>query len=174
LQRLANRVQHKCSDFSEICTRWFRIQEHRSIYGPIPPPNGKYVGAIDDSLVSPLTTGDPIIPPKNTLDRSVGRDDFLRTYSPGETLAAVVRLEETTAVILDLESGDPRLVIVGMEISYLRATGSHDCRRWLCLLGMCPQVSLRSARSGASPPSGPYPGGQSSRRANHATPSWSP
>ncbi|KAF9778971.1 hypothetical protein BJ322DRAFT_1024821 [Thelephora terrestris] len=91
--------------------------------------------------------GDPIIPPKNTLDRSVGRDDFLRTYSPGETLAAVVRLEETTAVILDLESGDPRLVIVGMEISYLRATGSHDCRRWLCLLGMCPQVSLRSARS---------------------------
>ena len=51
--------------------------------------------------------------------------EFILEFSPDETLATVARGRENTVTVLDLKSGDPRLIVeTGMEIVGLRVTGS--------------------------------------------------
>ena len=88
---------------------------------PLFSPNGESITMLHDLSVSLWPTGDPIDPP----DQSVVWKDFHPVFSPDETLAAAVRPKENGIIILDLESGDPRLIIdMDMEVSSLRVTGS--------------------------------------------------
>ena len=92
---------------------------------PLFSSNGEFIIAIQDSSVSLWPTRSLILNPYSTLDQSVSRDDFLPAFSLDETLAAIIQPEEKTVTVLNLESGDPRLVIdAGMRISCLRVTGS--------------------------------------------------
>ena len=92
---------------------------------PLFSSNGEFIIAIQDSSISLWPTRSLILNPYSTLDQSVSRDDFLPAFSLDETLAAIIQPEEKTVTVLDLESGDPRLVIdAGMRISCLRVTGS--------------------------------------------------
>jgi hypothetical protein len=85
-------------------------------------PNGESIIMFNDCSVSLWLTGDPIISPSSTQYNE--QDGFLLEISTAEMLATV-ELEEGKVVILDLNSGDPQLVIdVGMQVRCLRATGS--------------------------------------------------
>lgn len=88
-------------------------------------PNGESITMFHDLSVSLWPTEDPIVPLFNTPDHSVNWNDFPPVFSPDETLAATVQREENKVIVLDLESGDPRLVIdMGMEAICLRVTES--------------------------------------------------
>lgn len=68
---------------------------------------------------------DQIIPSPSVSTQPTRQTDFILGFSPSGTLAAVARLEETTATVIDLRSGDPHLTInTGMKILTLRVTES--------------------------------------------------
>ena len=88
-------------------------------------PNGESIVMVLRSTVIVWPTGDPIIPQYSVPDPSFNPRHFLPEFSPDKTLAAVIRPKERKVIILDLVSGNPRLVVeVGMEISCVRVTGS--------------------------------------------------
>ena len=90
---------------------------------PLLSPNGESIVMSFDSSVYLWHTKDPILPrnPTPTTDQR----DIILGFSPNETLAAFVRDRGKTVLILDLQSGDPRLAIdTSMEVKSLGVTGS--------------------------------------------------
>ena len=83
-------------------------------------PNGESIITSDYSTQLWRTT-DPITSlPATQLAK---RTDFILGFSPGRSLAATARLEDNTATVIDLKSGNPQLIIdTGMEICGLGVT----------------------------------------------------
>jgi len=70
-------------------------------------------------------TTDPIDPPSSVPPQPVEQTDFVLAFSPDKSLIATGRLGEGMVTIVDLNSGDPRLIIdTGMKIWGLGLTGS--------------------------------------------------
>lgn len=92
---------------------------------PLLSPNGESI--IIPSGISKFQlwrTEDPN-PSTPDVPKPVGQTSVILEFSPGETLTAVARLRGNTATVLDLRSGDPRLIIdTGMKILGLRAAES--------------------------------------------------
>ena len=89
----------------------------------LPSPNGKSIITSADHETQLWRTTDPITSPSNpTRPR---RTRFLLDFSPDRSLAAVARWEDEVATVLDLKSGEPRLIInTGMRIYGLWVIGS--------------------------------------------------
>ena len=93
--------------------------------GPLLSPNGESIIIPDNMTIQLLRIADPTPSVPSVPTQPTEKTSFIVEFSPGETLAAVVRLEGNTATVLDLESGDPRLIIdAGMKIHGLRVTES--------------------------------------------------
>ena len=92
---------------------------------PLFSPNG-------ESIIEPIppsihiwSTKDQCLPTSSVSIRDSDRFSFILGFSPGGTLAAFVRWTGDTLTVLDLRSGDPRLVIdAGMAIRCLEVTES--------------------------------------------------
>ncbi|KAF9791107.1 hypothetical protein BJ322DRAFT_1104775 [Thelephora terrestris] len=92
---------------------------------PLFSPNGEYIIMLNGFSVNLWPTSDPFTPPSSIPDGHGDRDDFLLEFSADETLAAVVPPEGGRIEIIDLETGDPRLVIeVDISIYCMGLTGS--------------------------------------------------
>jgi len=82
-------------------------------------PDGGSIITSHSSMVQLWRTTDPTPSPAIVPTQSVGH--FILEFSPEETLAAVGRMYGNTATVLDLKSGDPRLIVdAGMKIIGLR------------------------------------------------------
>ena len=92
---------------------------------PLLSPNGESIITSKYSETHKWRIIDPTTPPSNVPTRPARRTDFLLEFSPDKSLAAAARLGDNVATIVDLQSGDPRLVIyTGMKICGLRAAGN--------------------------------------------------
>ena len=88
-------------------------------------PNGKSIVAIDGPIIQLWHTEDPIISTSSALTQPAQQTNFILGFSPNRTMAAVARLEGDIATVLDLESGNPQLVVnTNMKILGLRVTRS--------------------------------------------------
>ena len=84
-------------------------------------PNGKSITAFAYSETRLWYTTDPI----TSLAIVATWGNFILEFSPDRSLAAVARVGKNTATIIDLKSGDPRLVIdTGMGICGLGVTAN--------------------------------------------------
>jgi WD40 repeat protein len=98
------------------------IQSH--IPQPLLSPNGESVIMVENSSVSVCPTREPIISPFSRFHHSCG-DNHLLEFSPDKMFVAVILLKERNITILNLESGDPLLVIdVDIYIVSVRVTAS--------------------------------------------------
>ena len=85
---------------------------------PLLSPNGESIIASDYLATRLWRTTDPITPIIPT--QSVNPVDFILEFSPDRLLAVAARLGHSTVTIIDLKSGDPRLIIdTDMEIGGL-------------------------------------------------------
>lgn len=101
------------------------ISSVRGVISPLISPSGGSIVVLSHSAIQLWHTANPILSAPSVPTRSVDRANSILEFSPDETLAAVARLRETTATVLDLKSGDPRLTVnAGMEILGLRVTRS--------------------------------------------------
>ena len=92
---------------------------------PLLSPNGESIAGLSSSTIQLWRTTDPTSSTPTIPTQSIGTDVFILEFSPDETLAAVARLRENTATVLNLRSGDSRLIIdTGMEIIGLGVTGN--------------------------------------------------
>ena len=92
---------------------------------PLLSPNGKSMIVANGSTVQLWNITDPVTPLPSTPAQPVELTDFILGLSPSETLAVVARLEEKTATVLDLRSGDIHSIInTGVKILALRVTTS--------------------------------------------------
>ena len=92
---------------------------------PLLSPSGESMIMLEYTTIRLWRTSDPSPSLSNAPVQFVEPAGFFLEFSPDETLAAVVRLEEKTATVLDLRSGGPRLVIdTAMKILGMRITGS--------------------------------------------------
>jgi len=88
---------------------------------PFISPDGESIVTVYSSTIQLWRTADLIPSPSIDPTQYVGR--FMLEFSPDETIAAAGRVHGNTATVLDLKSGDPRLVVdAGMGIIGLRAT----------------------------------------------------
>ena len=88
---------------------------------PFISPDGGSIVAVHNSIVHLWRTADPTPPPSIVPTQSVGH--FVLEFSPDGALAAVARVNGNTATVLDLKSGNPRLIVdAGMGIIGLRVT----------------------------------------------------
>ena len=102
-------------DISNIC----------GFTSPLLSPSGESTTALNYSTIQLWRTEDPTTSPSPSSIPTQPAANFILEFSPDETSAAVVRLRETMATVLDLKSGDPRLVVdTGMTVLGLRVTGS--------------------------------------------------
>ena len=70
-------------------------------------------------------TTDPINPPSSVPPQPAERTHFVLAFSPDKSLIATGRLGGNTATIVDLKSGDPRLIVdTGMKICGLGVTAN--------------------------------------------------
>ena len=70
-------------------------------------------------------TTDPINPPSSVLPQPAKQTDFILAFSPDKSFIATGQLGGNIATIVDLKSGDPRLIIdTGVDICGLGVTGS--------------------------------------------------
>ena len=107
-------LHQKLSFLSEI--------EHTS---PLFSPSGELIIGSIPSAIHIWSTKDQYLPTPSVSTRDSDRSNFLLGFSPGGTLAAFVRMMGDTVTVLDLRSGDPRLVIdAGMEVQCLEVTES--------------------------------------------------
>ena len=90
---------------------------------PLLSPSGEIVIASIRPTIHLWTTKDQILS-SNSPTQDGGRN-FILTFSPNETLVAFVRKKRTTVTLLDLGSGEPRLII-----------DAGDMRRGVLCLGM--------------------------------------
>ena len=88
-------------------------------------PNGESIIASKRPETQLWRTTDPVISLSSVPTQPVTETRFILDFSQDESLAAVARLEDNIATIIDLRSGDTRLIIdVGTSIWGLRATGN--------------------------------------------------
>ena len=88
---------------------------------PIFSPDGASLIICQGSTIHLWHTKDPIL----SQSHSVPRSESILGFSPGETLAAFTDKFGNTVTVLDLQSGDPQLVIdVGMGVRCLGVTSS--------------------------------------------------
>ena len=95
--------------------------------GPSFSPDGGSITLQNHSTIQLWpTAGSTLSPsPSPAPTRPTLPAEFILEFSPDKAMAAVTRLGEHIATVLDLNSGDPRLVVdAGEEILALRLTGS--------------------------------------------------
>ncbi|KAF9786457.1 hypothetical protein BJ322DRAFT_788542 [Thelephora terrestris] len=93
--------------------------------GPHLSPNGKSVVVVLGSAIHLWHTKDQDLPLFSVPSQRHAWDSSILVFSPDETLAALGTPLGNTVTILDLRSGDPRLVIdTGMEVECLGMTGN--------------------------------------------------
>ena len=101
------------------------IPSSHRIIGPLLSPNGESI-IIPNKLKILLWRIADLLPTTSSISTEPAEQtNFILEFSPGEILAAVARLQEYTAIVLNLKSGDPQLIIdTGMRILGLRVTES--------------------------------------------------
>ena len=85
-------------------------------------PNGESIIVNFNNTIRLWPTADQIPHPSSipTEQKKNGNYPFIRAFSPNETLAAFARTEGNVVTVLDLQSGDPRVVIdTGMRVGCL-------------------------------------------------------
>ena len=88
-------------------------------------PDGESIITSNDSATQLWRTTDPTNSLSTIPAQLDDPPDFILEFSPDRSLAAVTRLGDITATIIDLKSGDPRLIIdTGMKIRGLGVTGN--------------------------------------------------
>ena len=91
---------------------------------PLLSPNGESIVAAGHSTIHLWPTRDQILSLPGVPVRESERE-FILEFSPNEELAASAGIGESTVAILDLQSGDLRLVIdVGMKVQCVRVAES--------------------------------------------------
>jgi len=95
---------------------------HHSIE-PFLSPDGESIIASMGYKIHLWRTTDPITSLSSVPTRPTGEDDFILEFSPDGSLVAIARKGEKTATVLDLKSGNPRLVIdTGVGVHSMRVT----------------------------------------------------
>ena len=92
--------------------------------GPVLSRNGESIIIPDRLTIQLQHTADPLPPIPDIPTYLPGhRASFILEFSPDETLAAVTRVRKGMITVLDIKSGDLRLIIdTGMEVLGLRMT----------------------------------------------------
>ena len=91
---------------------------------PLFSPDGESVIAYHRRTIQLCYTKEPTPSHSEVSSQPVCQSNFIVEISPDDAIAAVARLRETTITILDLECGEPRLIIdAGMEVLCLRVAG---------------------------------------------------
>ena len=92
---------------------------------PFLSPDGKSIITFEGSGTQLWHTTDPITPLSIVPTQPDLPSEFILEFSPDRSLAAAARIGYNTATIIDLKSGDPRLIIdTGMEVFGLGVTAS--------------------------------------------------
>jgi WD40 repeat protein len=93
---------------------------------PLFSSNGKSIIAYTDPTIQLWHTTDPMTSLPTVPTQPASKIDFILAFSPDKSLAATARLRDNVAIIIDLKSGDPRLIVdTGMEICGLGVTGNN-------------------------------------------------
>ena len=117
-------VLHQKLVLSEPVPYWMRPFPLSPII-PFLSPDGKSIvtSRSEDTQLRRIT--DSIDPPSDVPPQPAEQNDFVLAFSPDRSFIATGRLGGNIATIVDLKSGDPRLIIdVGMKICGLGVTGS--------------------------------------------------
>jgi len=92
---------------------------------PFLSPDGESIITSKFNETQLWRTTDPINPPSSVPPRPAEQTEFVLAFSPDKSLIATGRLGGNIATIVDLKSGDPRLIVdTGMKICGLGVTGS--------------------------------------------------
>ena len=92
--------------------------------GPLLSPNGESVISSENDVTRLWRTTDPITSLPSVPTQFTELANFLLEFSPDGSLAAAARLGENTVTVLDLKSGNQRLIVTtGTKIYGLRVTG---------------------------------------------------
>ena len=92
---------------------------------PLLSPNGESIVGFGQTTIQLWNTKDPTPSLSSVQTQFVERSNYIVEFSPDGVLAAVAQLEGNTVTVLDLNSGDPQLIIdTGMKVLCLRITGS--------------------------------------------------
>ena len=92
---------------------------------PLLSPNGKSITTSTGDKTQLWHTADPIASHSSVSTRRIKPTNFLLDFSPDGSLAVAARREDSMATVLDLKSGNPRLIIdTGMAIYGLWVTGN--------------------------------------------------
>lgn len=92
---------------------------------PLLSPNGESIIAFSQTTIQLWNTTDPTPSLSSVQTQFIEPSSYIMDFSPDKTLAVVAPLEGNIATVLDLKSGDPRLIIdTGMKVLCLRITGS--------------------------------------------------
>ena len=105
------------------------VEGLRSILGikitPLLSPNGESIIASGYPETQLWRTTDPIASLSRVPTQPIQRNRFILGFSQDESLAAIAQLGDNVATIVDLRSGDPRLIIdADTRICGLRVTGN--------------------------------------------------
>jgi len=93
------------------------------LVGPLLSPDGESIITLKDDETQLWRTTDPINPPSSVPPQPDERSIFLLAFSPDKSFIATGRLGENIVTVVDLKSGDPRLIVdTGMEIRGLGVT----------------------------------------------------
>jgi len=93
--------------------------------GPFLSPDGESIITSRPYETQLWRTTDPINPPSSVPTQSTEEGHFVLAFSPDNSFIATGRLRGNIATIIDLKSGNPRLIIdTGMVICGLGVTGS--------------------------------------------------
>jgi len=92
---------------------------------PFLSPDGESIVTSQGFETQLWRTTNPINPPSSVLPQPAKQTDFVLAFSPDKSFVATGRLRGNIATIVDLKSGDPRLIIdTGMKMCCLGVTGS--------------------------------------------------
>jgi len=92
---------------------------------PFLSPDGESIITSKDDETQLWRTTDPINPPSGVPLQPAKQTDFVLAFSPDKSFTATGRLGENIATIVDLKSGDPRLIVdTGTKICGLGVTWS--------------------------------------------------
>jgi WD40 repeat protein len=92
---------------------------------PLLSPNGESIITSKYSETQLWRTTDPITPIPGVLTHPTERTDLILGFSPDKLFATTARLGENVATVVDLKSGDPRLIVdTGVKICGLGVTGN--------------------------------------------------
>ena len=102
----------------------FTFRSHSQI-APILSPNGESIIVLAAFTIYQCYTTGPITSLSSSPAQHVEQNNFILEFSPDETLGAVARLHESIVTVLNLQSGDPWLIVdAGMKVLGLKVTGS--------------------------------------------------